>query len=73
MKRSSSRKRRLNLKNCYILFVSMVAILSLVGNVLQDKYYNEALNIQQQTIETFAAEYNEAITSVQTASISLDK
>ena len=64
-------KRNIDLKNCYILFVSVVAVLSLMGNIFQDIYYNQALDIQQQTLETFAAEYYETY-DAHTASISYE-
>ena len=65
-------RRKINFKNCYILFVSVVAVLSLMGNVFQNIYYNEALDIQQETLETFAAEYYSSTDSIQTASINFD-
>lgn len=58
MKRSVRGKRRVDFKNLYILFVSAVAVLSLMGNIIQDHYYNQAIEIQQQTIDTIIAEYN---------------
>ena len=67
MKRKVRGKRTINYKNVYILFVSVVAVLSLVGNVIQDHYYNKALDIQQETIEMMANEYFEMSTDVQTA------
>ena len=61
MKRRVRSKRKIDYKNCYILFVSVVAVLSLMGNIFQDIYYNKAINIQQETIDTFAAEYHESV------------
>lgn len=72
MKRKVRGKRRIDLKNCYILFVSVVAFLSLMGNVFQDIYYNQALDIQQETFETIAAEYYEYVDETQTASLNFD-
>lgn len=72
MKRSVRGKRKVNLKNCYILFVSVVAVLSLMGNVFQDIYYNKAINIQQETIDSFVMEYTGAVDNSQTASLNFD-
>lgn len=72
MKRSVRGKRKVNLKNCYILFVSLVAFLSLMGNVFQNIYYNKAITIQQETIDTFVAEYSGATDTTQTASLNFD-
>lgn len=66
------RRSNINLKNCYILFVSVVAVLSLMGNVFQNIYYNKALDIQQETLETVVAEYYGSATDTQTASISYE-
>ena len=52
-------KRRINYKNCYLLFISAVAILSLAGNFCQDIFYNKAIAIQEQTIETMKTDDKE--------------
>ena len=72
MKRRVRSKRKIDYKNCYILFVSVVAVLSLMGNIFQEIYYNKAINIQQETIDTFAAEYHESVDNSQTASLNFE-
>lgn len=57
MKRNS--KRKVNYKNCYILFISAVALFSLAGNFFQDMFYNKAIAIQQETIETMKTDSKE--------------
>lgn len=52
-------KRSVNIKNCYILFISTVAVFSLVGNFFQDAFYNKAIAIQQETIETMSIDNNQ--------------
>lgn len=50
-------RRKYNYKNIYLLIITAVAVVSLVGNFFQDRYYNLALTIQEDTIEelTYAA------------------
>lgn len=48
-----SRKRKLNIKNCYLLFISLLAVVSIIGNIYQDRFYNEALSFQDQMLETY--------------------
>ena len=40
-----------------------------MGNIFQDIYYNQAMDIQQETFETFAAEYYGSNGNAYTASI----
>ena len=47
------RKRKINVKNCYLLIVTMIAFVSLLGNFFQDRYYNEALDVQEAIIEQY--------------------
>ena len=47
------KQRKINIKNCYILFISLVAIVSLIGNFFQDRFYNNALAVQEEMIEHF--------------------
>ncbi len=47
------KQRKINVKNCYILFISLVAIISLIGNFFQDRFYNNALAVQEEMIEQF--------------------
>lgn len=47
------KRRRINVKNCYVLFISLVAIISLIGNFFQDRFYNNALAVQEAMIEHF--------------------
>lgn len=48
-----SRKRKVNIKNCYLLFISLLAIISIIGNIYQDRFYNQALSFQDQMIESY--------------------
>lgn len=48
-----SRTRKVNIKNCYILFISLLAIVSIIGNIYQDRFYNEALSFQDQMLESY--------------------
>lgn len=47
-----SRKRKINIKNCYLLFISLLAIISIIGNIYQDRFYNQALSFQDQILES---------------------
>ncbi len=49
-------KRTLNYKNCYILFISFVACLSLVGNMWQNHFFTSAIDTQQSIIATYQSE-----------------
>ncbi len=55
-----TKKRKLNLKNCYILFISLVAFISLIGNFYQDRFYNKALALQDAMMERMALDSNVA-------------
>lgn len=48
-----SRKRKINIKNCYLLFISLLAIVSIIGNIYQDRFYNQALSFQDQMLESY--------------------
>lgn len=48
-----SRKRKVNIKNCYLLFISLLAVISIIGNIYQDRFYNQALSFQDQMIESY--------------------
>lgn len=48
-----SRKRKVNIKNCYLLFISLLAIVSIIGNIYQDRFYNQALSFQDQMLESY--------------------
>lgn len=45
-----TKKRTLNLKNCYILGMTAIAFISIAGNFFQDRFYNKAIAVQQDTI-----------------------
>lgn len=45
------KRRKINVKNCYLLFVSLLAFISLMGNFYQDHFYNRALSMQDEMIE----------------------
>lgn len=44
-------KKKYNYKNIYLLVITAIAVVSLVGNFFQDRYYKLALTIQEDTIE----------------------
>ncbi len=62
------KKRKVNVKNCYILFVSALAIISLGGNFAQDHFYTNVLDKQQTIIETMNEDMQQ-MQQIQTASL----
>lgn len=51
----TTHQKKLNMKNCYLVFITLVALVSLFGNIIQDRFYNKALDIQQVTIDRYAS------------------
>ncbi|NBK96413.1 MAG: hypothetical protein EOM50_00060 [Erysipelotrichia bacterium] len=49
-----TRKRKVNIKNCYLLFISLIAIVSIIGNIYQDRFYNQALSFQDELLESYS-------------------
>lgn len=45
-----TRKRTINVKNCYLLAITAIALVSLIGNLFQDRFYNKAIQVQHETI-----------------------
>lgn len=45
--------RSLNYKNCYILFISLVALISLTGNVWQNYFFTSAIHKQEALISSY--------------------
>lgn len=54
-KTCKTRQKQWNMKNCYLVFITIVAFVSLIGNYVQDRFYNKALDIQQVTIDRYAS------------------
>ncbi len=49
----NKQKKSLNYKNCYILFISCVAIISLFGNVFQNHIFTSAILKQEELISSY--------------------
>lgn len=45
-------ERKLNKKNCYLLFITIIAIVSLIGNAYQDKHYTESIKSYKRELKT---------------------
>lgn len=50
-------KKKINKKNCYILFITIIALISLVGNAYQNKVLMKCNDISDREYNTLYIEY----------------
>lgn len=61
------KKKKLNHKNCYLLFITLIALISLVGNAYQTKVLMQCNDISDREYNTLYIEYQKQFEQLKAA------